>query len=118
MKRTLIRKIKEQLLSQKRELVNTSSRGHGIDTIDVEGDETDEIQGNMIIELNNQLRTRNGTKLAQINGALQRIDEKTYGLCEECGEDIPDKRLLINPYFLTCVDCAEEREAETKRRGY
>jgi DnaK suppressor protein len=117
LKQTLIRKIKEQLLFQRKELTNKSVRQTDSDTIDMDGDETDEIQGNMLMELNNQLHTRNSTKLAQINGALQRIESKTYGICEECGEDIPDKRLMFNPYFLTCVACAEDREAELKR-GY
>lgn len=117
LKKTFIRKIKEQLLTQRKELTNKSIRSNGIDIIDIDGDETDEIQGNMLIELNNQLYTRNNSKLSQIDSALQRIEEKTYGLCEDCGEDIPDKRLLINPHFLTCVSCAEGRE-ENKKRGY
>lgn len=113
-----MRKIKEQLLIQKKELANKTIRSNGMDIVDVDGDETDEIQGNMLIELNNQLYTRNSSKLAQIDGALQRIEERTYGLCEDCGEDILEKRLLINPHFLTCISCAEERETETKKRGY
>lgn len=118
LKRTILHKIKEQLLNQRRELTNKSVRSNGMDVIDVEGDETDEIQGNMLIELNNQLHTRNSTKLLQIEGALQRLANKTYGICEECGEDIPDKRLMFNPHFLTCISCAEDREAEIKKRRH
>jgi DnaK suppressor protein len=117
-KKTFVRKVKEQLLMQRKELTGKTIRNHGMDVVDIDGDETDEIQGTMLIELNNQLYTRNNSKLAQIDGALQRIDEKTYGLCEDCGEDILEKRLLINPYFLTCISCAEEREAENKKRGF
>jgi len=114
-----LRKIKNQLLSQKKELLNISIRNKEMNAVDMDGDETDEIQGNMLIELNNQLHTRNGAKLTQIEDALRRIDNKTYGVCEECGEKIPDKRLLINPHFLTCISCAEEREVENKRmRGF
>jgi DnaK suppressor protein len=70
----------------------------------------------MLIELNNQMNSRNSIKLAQIESAIKRIDDKTYGLCEDCGESIPEKRLLLNPYFQTCISCAEEREAEEKQR--
>jgi DnaK suppressor protein len=84
--------------------------------IDTDGDETDEIQGNILIEMHNQLHTRDNIKVIQIDNAIKRIDEKKYGLCQECGEDIPEKRLSINPYFLICITCFEEREAEIKQR--
>jgi DnaK suppressor protein len=42
--------------------------------------------------------------------ALEKMDNNEYGLCDDCGDEIPEKRLSINPYFLTCVGCAEERE--------
>lgn len=84
--------------------------------IDTDGDETDEIQAGILIDINNQLTTRNSEKLVQIAEALHRVDNKTYGLCLDCGEMIPEKRLLINPYFQTCISCAEEREAEVKQR--
>jgi DnaK suppressor protein len=111
--KTFLKKIKERLLNERHELSEKSVRRPDIDT---DGDETDEIQGNMLIELHNQLNTRNHVKLKQIADALQRVDDKSYGVCQDCEEDIPEKRLLINPYFLTCISCAEEREAEDKQR--
>ena len=111
--KTFLKKTKERLLKEKGELLEKSSRRHDIDT---DGDETDEVQGNLLIELENQLSSRNNQKLLQINDALKRIEEKTYGACQDCEEDIPEKRLSLNPYFLTCVACAEERENEFKQR--
>ena len=111
--KTFLQKMKESLLSQKHILLAKSTQEQDIDT---DGDEIDEIQGNMLIELNNQLNTRNNIKLAQIDDALERMDSNTYGICEDCDEAIPEKRLLANPYFLICVSCAEDREAEEKQR--
>lgn len=111
--KTTLKKIKEKLTLERDELVEKLTKRLDIDT---DGDETDEVQGNMLIELENQLSAKNQQRLAQINSALQKIEDKTYGLCEDCEEDIPEKRLLINPYFSTCVSCAEERESEPKRR--
>lgn len=108
-------KITRQLLAEKEELLSKSTQRHDIDT---DGDETDEVQGNMLIELENQLSSRNSLKLLRINDAIKRIDEKTYGVCQDCEEDIPEKRLLLSPYFVTCVACAEERERETKRKRF
>ena len=109
-----LNKVKELLLSQKREILFNVRQELDIDT---DGDETDVIQGNMIIDLNNRLNSRASYKLRQIEDALQRIDRRTYGLCQDCEEPIPEKRLLANPYFQTCVACAEEREKEEKQRG-
>jgi DnaK suppressor protein len=69
-----------------------------------------------MIDLYNRLSTRNQNKLLQIDAALKRVSDNTYGLCQDCEENIPEKRLLSNPYFLTCVACAEERESEDKQR--
>ncbi len=111
--KTFLKKTKEKLLLQREELIGKSVQKHDIDT---EGDETDEIQANILIDLQNQLQTRNSTKLSQIEDALKRIEDKSYGICIDCDEHIPEKRLLANPYFLTCIACAEEREAESKQR--
>jgi DnaK suppressor protein len=50
--------------------------------------------------------------LVEIDDALARIDEGTYGLCTVCGEPIPDERLRAVPYATLCVrdKRAQERE--------
>ncbi len=111
--KAFLKKIKEQLLKERDELSERAVQRVDIDT---DGDETDEVQGNMLIELENTFTSRKNQKLHQINDALKKITDKTYGLCQDCEEDIPEKRLLLNPYFTICVACAEEREAETKQR--
>jgi len=46
----------------------------------------------------------------QIDGALKRIDEGSYGQCEECGVKIPKTRLEAIPYAALCVRCASQHE--------
>ena len=46
----------------------------------------------------------------QIEAALQRIDDGSYGECEECGEQIPKSRLEAIPYAAQCVRCASQQE--------
>ena len=113
MNKTFLRKIMDLLLDQKNEILKQAAREVDVDT---EGDEIDEIQGNMLIEMTNQLNIRNSAKLSQIEAALKRIEEDKYGKCQDCDDPIPEKRLLSNPYFQTCVTCAEEREREEKQR--
>ena len=45
--------------------------------------------------------------LGEIERALERIDDGTYGLCERCGEPIAAERLEALPYAVRCVGCAE-----------
>lgn len=51
--------------------------------------------------------------LDQIELALERIEEGTYGICEECGCQIPRVRLHAVPYATMCVKCAEKFERRT-----
>ena len=44
--------------------------------------------------------------IADIDRALQRIDEGVYGICENCGTGIPDARLEALPASTLCVTCA------------
>jgi len=52
------------------------------------------------------LEARRQGRLLRIEAALQRLDTGDYGFCEECGENIPAKRLEIDPATERCVDCA------------
>jgi len=111
--KSFIKKTKENLEKERAEILNRSN--NRID-IDVDGDETDEVQGNVIIEIQNQLQFRDRVKLSLIESALKRIDDQEYGLCLDCGDKILEKRLLINPHTLMCISCAESREVEEKQR--
>jgi len=46
-------------------------------------------------------------ELAQINRALARIEAGDYGICQECGQPIPEARLSALPFTDYCVACAE-----------
>ena len=44
--------------------------------------------------------------LEEIAAAWDRIDQGTFGRCEECGKEIPKARLLVLPFTSYCVECA------------
>jgi DnaK suppressor protein len=48
--------------------------------------------------------------LAEIADALERINQGTFGRCEECGTHIPKVRLSALPYARHCVECARKLE--------
>ena len=48
--------------------------------------------------------------LSEIDAALKRIEEGTYGTCVNCGEEIPRERLEANPWASLCIDCKRRSE--------
>jgi DnaK suppressor protein len=56
------------------------------------------------------LGERERAKLNAINTAIEKIEDGTYGECEECGCEISKKRLKIIPFAKYCVNCQEEIE--------
>ncbi len=53
--------------------------------------------------------------LNQIDRALKRIEDGSFGQCEECGTKIPEPRLEAIRYAALCVDCASRREKNHRR---
>ncbi|MDA3789009.1 MAG: TraR/DksA C4-type zinc finger protein [Desulfobacula sp.] len=57
-----------------------------------------------------RIRSRESLLIKKIWQALERIEEKSYGICESCGEDISIKRLEARPVTTKCIYCKEEEE--------
>jgi RNA polymerase-binding transcription factor len=49
--------------------------------------------------------------LAEVDRALEKVDEGTYGLCDECGQPISSERLEAIPSATLCVTCSARRSA-------
>jgi len=45
-------------------------------------------------------------KLADVDRALAKLDEGTYGICDRCGTEIAEGRLEVRPWSVLCVSCA------------
>jgi DnaK suppressor protein len=56
------------------------------------------------------LMENDGGTLTQIEASLERIEEGTYGQCDDCGMKIPKSRLNAIPYAILCVRCAQQQE--------
>src|SRR5215469_1645956 len=52
------------------------------------------------------------TLLAEVQQALARIDNGTYGICSNCGQPIPEKRLEAIPWATLCLTCEPEPGSE------
>ncbi len=56
-------------------------------------------------ELDSTLEESEEAHLGRIDAALERIEEGTYGICENCGEPINMERLEAMPWVTLCIDC-------------
>ena len=52
----------------------------------------------------------------KIEEALERVENGSFGICEECGEDISEGRLEARPVTTLCIKCKEEQEQREKTR--
>jgi DnaK suppressor protein len=50
------------------------------------------------------------TQLRDIDLALKKIKENTYGICEKCGKEIEKERLTVLPQARTCLKCANNKK--------
>ncbi|HJX74195.1 MAG TPA: TraR/DksA family transcriptional regulator [Candidatus Deferrimicrobiaceae bacterium] len=112
-----MKSINDMLLKMREELVRGISRrskATAVSGVSDIGDILDSVSEERTRELDMILTDREKQKLKQIDDALERIEEKTYGLCEECGVKIPRARLKVVPFAKYCVECKEVIEREEK----
>ena len=61
-------------------------------------------------EIDYTLGEHSGQVLAEIDKALARIEDGTYGKCRECGKEIPAERLEVYPWASLCIEDARKAE--------
>jgi DnaK suppressor protein len=66
-----------------------------------------------------ELRTRDRERklLQKIVKALKKMENGSYGICEECGDEISEDRLRVRPEATLCIKCKEEQEKLEKQFG-
>ncbi len=63
-----------------------------------------------------RIRDRERKLILKIKEALARIDDGTFGICEECGEEISEERLKARPVTTLCIECKTKAEEEEKKK--
>lgn len=64
-----------------------------------------------------RIRDRERKLISKIREALERIDAGTYGVCDICGGEIAEKRLIARPVTTMCIACKSRQEALERARG-
>lgn len=109
-RREILNEVQEKMRDVR--AVGASGEGQGV----LDAAETTEADIQDDIEL--ALIQMKSETLHRIEEALARLDEGTYGYCNECGDEISERRLRALPFAVRCKDCEEARELEELRERH
>lgn len=93
------------LLLQRREALEQEMQQNRENLAPPTADEGAMVQRNVAREVDQALTDIDASDLTRIDRALKAMADGTYGLCDECGCDIPFERLKIEPQTEHCVAC-------------
>lgn len=99
-----LNEMKEALVTSLGKIEKDKKRVNG----PLEADSSDQAQSLQNNEVVDHLDEMERAELDQINAALSRIENGTFGNCSECGNEIDDKRLKALPFANVCMDCLTE----------
>ena len=108
--RETLEAMRSQMLRNVQQEIQEGREQHkdeGMDTYDLASDARDR-------EISHILTDRDRGKLEAIDEALSRVDDGSYGLCEDCDGDIAEGRLQALPFTRLCVSCQSDRERESR----
>jgi DnaK suppressor protein len=64
-----------------------------------------------------RIRDRERKLIMKMQEAIKRIDDGVFGICEVCGGQISEKRLIARPVTTLCIDCKTKQEKQEKLKG-
>lgn len=105
---------KEALLTEKERVLSNFSAAKKEAGEDFGGDEVDKAAQINNNQMAHRFIERDRSYLVKVERALAKIEEGTYGLCEECEDEIGEKRLKIRPTTTLCISCKEDQEHREK----
>ena len=110
MDKVKLKNYKELLLNAKAEILHELEVEQESFIYNEQGDLVDIADTAILNEITNKLSDLDAEKLRQIDIALSKIDNKTYGICEGTGKPIPEKRLNAIPWAQYTVEYAAQVE--------
>jgi DnaK suppressor protein len=109
LRRVLIAK-RNEVLAEAKEEIGKFIRGENRQLVETALDDGDWSVVDLNEDINLQKLTSHKQTLAKIDEALRKLEEGTYGICEDCGSEISEERLKVIPFAIYCVECMERRE--------
>ncbi len=117
MNKAKLEKYKEKILQSKAELLKELEVEQEFLVFNDQGDLVDIADGMISNDIINRLSDMDRETLAQMDRALEKIEEGTYGVCDGTAQKIPEARLNAIPYAIFTVEHAEKVERQQKLLG-
>ena len=111
MSREQLEKYRSAVLAMRGDQIELIEQKKHKDLPEVEiGDEVDTASQMLDKEMNFEVTNTEKEKLDSIEGALRKIENKTFGMCESCGKKIANDRLRVVPWARYCITCQKKSE--------
>lgn len=107
-----VKKNFEQILVYLEENGSEEQESSQLRVVGSAGDDVDVMNRELEWAFNMKLKKRNKYYAQKINLALKKIENGTYGKCEDCGEAISQERLRARPTAQLCICCKEQSEID------
>ncbi len=120
-RKQFIEDVRLQLLKRREELLNNVSgpdsqlRSLGRST--ELGDSADQASDSLASEISAKLADVEFREIANIDKAIARMNDASYGVCEGCRKNIPLKRLEAIPHASVCISCKQLAEEHGVEEG-
>jgi DnaK suppressor protein len=106
-----------ELAAQVREELAASDHQHYRDLAGTVTDTADEALASALVDFDTAIIDRHVGELRDIDSVRTRIGNGTFGVCIDCGDDIPYERLVAYPTAKRCARCQQHREHTYARQG-
>lgn len=115
----LLKAIREALVSQRNQLLSVmhNTQAQLADKETGMADVSDRASGGFEDELAMGLMQIEAAQIEDIEAAIRRIDNGTYGICDDCMKLIPRKRLEVLPFALRCLECEGTKERRARMQS-
>ncbi|MCX7792889.1 MAG: TraR/DksA C4-type zinc finger protein [Thermodesulfovibrionales bacterium] len=102
--------MREKILSEAKTEIAKYMKGETKQIVETALDDGDWSVVDLAEDISLRQLTAHRENLIKVDTALRKLEEGTYGICEECGEEITEERLKILPFAIYCRECQERKE--------
>lgn len=106
----ILKKKREEILKEVKEEIGDHFEGNRRIEVETALDDGDWSVVDLTEDLDIAILERHKDTLNKIDEALRKLDEGTYGICNDCGQDINEKRLNALPFAIYCIECQQRME--------
>ena len=101
---------RDALLNEAKQEIQKYVSGENRQLVDTAIDEADWAAVEISEDINLKRLSAQRQLLKDVEECLRKLSEGSYGICEDCNEEISEKRLRVIPTATLCIDCKEQRE--------